>query len=34
LERFQAFHVENSNTLVWDSLCQISIDEMMNNIER
>ncbi|MGE4277697.1 MAG: DUF2442 domain-containing protein [Lawsonibacter sp.] len=34
LDRFKAFHIENSNTIVWDSLCQITIDEIINNIER
>ena len=34
LGRFKALHIENGNTLVWDSLCQISIDEIINNIER
>ena len=34
LGRFKAFRVENSNTLVWDSLCQLSIDEIICNIEK
>lgn len=34
LKHFKSVHVENGNTLVWDSLCQISIDEIINNIER
>lgn len=33
-ELFRSFHVENGNTLIWDSLCQITIDEIINNIER
>lgn len=32
--RFKAFHIENGNTIVWDSLCQISIDEIIYQIER
>ncbi|MGE4485299.1 MAG: DUF2442 domain-containing protein [Oscillospiraceae bacterium] len=34
LGRFKDLHIKNSNTLVWDSLCQISIDEIINLIER
>ncbi|MEA4893901.1 MAG: DUF2442 domain-containing protein [Oscillospiraceae bacterium] len=34
LDRFKAVQVENGNAIVWDSLCQISIDEIINNIER
>ena len=34
IERFKAVRVENRNTLAWDSLCQITIDEIMNSIER
>ncbi|WP_037372888.1 DUF2442 domain-containing protein [Anaerovorax odorimutans] len=34
LSRFKSFHIENGNTLVWDRLCQISIDEIINNMER
>ncbi len=31
---FQTFHIENENTLVWDNLCQITIDEIFCSIER
>jgi len=34
IERFKAVKVENGNTLVWDSICQITIDEIINIIER
>ena len=34
LNRFKDFKIENRNTLIWDSLCQITIDEIMNNVER
>ncbi len=34
LDSFKMFKIENGNTLVWDSLCQISIDEIINIIER
>ncbi len=33
-ERFKAVRVEHGNTLVWDSLCEITIDEIINMIER
>lgn len=31
---FKDLHIENGNTLVWDSLCQLTIDEILSNIER
>lgn len=31
---FKDLHIENGNTLVWDSLCQLTIDEIISNIER
>ena len=34
LNRFQDVQIENENTLVWDSFCQITIDEIINSIER
>jgi hypothetical protein len=34
IERFKTVRIENGNTLVWDSLCQITIDEIINIIER
>lgn len=34
LGRFKAVRVEHENTLVWDSLCQISIDEIISLIGR
>lgn len=34
INKFKAVSVENENTLVWDSLCQITINEIISNIER
>lgn len=34
MEVFKSLKVENGNTLVWDSLCQITIDEIISHIER
>ena len=34
LSKFKAVKVEHGNTLVWDSLCQITIDEIINMLER
>jgi hypothetical protein len=34
LERFKSVRVEHENTLVWDSLCEITIDEIISMIER
>lgn len=34
INKFKAVTVENGNTLVWDSLCQITIDEIISIIER
>jgi len=34
LSKFKAVEVEYDNTLVWDSLCQITIDEIINTLER
>lgn len=34
INKFKAVTVENENTLVWDSLCQITINEIISNIER
>ena len=34
LNKFKAVIIEDGNTLVWDSLCQITINEIINNIER
>ncbi len=31
---FKDLRIENGNTLIWDSLCQITIDEIICNIER
>ncbi len=33
-DKFKSVKIENGNTLVWDDLCQITIDEIINNIER
>lgn len=34
LSKFKAVKVEHGSTLVWDSLCQITIDEIINMLER
>lgn len=34
LSRFKSVRVEHGNTLVWDSLCQLTIDEIIGMIER
>lgn len=34
LSKFKAVKVEHENTLVWDSLCQITIDEIIKMLER
>lgn len=34
LNRFKSVRVDRGNTLVWDSLCQLTIDEIINRIER
>jgi len=34
INSFKAVKVEDENTLVWDSLCQITIDEVLSMIER
>jgi hypothetical protein len=34
LDRFKAVRVEHESTLVWNSLCEITIDEIINMIER
>lgn len=34
LDRFKDVRVEHGNTLVWDSLCEITLDEIINMIER
>ena len=34
LSKFKAVKVEHGNTLVWDSLCQITIDEIIKMLER
>lgn len=32
--KFKAVSIEGGNTLVWDSLCQITLDEMLSDIQR
>jgi len=32
IDRFKAVRIEDENTLVWDSLCQITIDEVLNAV--
>lgn len=34
LNVFKDFRVVNENTLIWDSFCQLTIDEIICNIER
>jgi len=34
IDKFKSVKIENENTLVWDSLCQVTIDEIISNIER
>lgn len=34
LERFRAVRVEHENTLVWDKLCQLTIDEIIEMVGR
>jgi hypothetical protein len=32
--KFLAVRLENENTLVWDNLCQLTIDEIISMVER
>jgi len=34
LDRFRTVRIENENTLVWDDICQITIDEIIDMVER
>lgn len=34
MKKFQAVRIEQGNTLVWNNLCQITIDEIMEMIDR
>ena len=34
IEKFLAVRLENENTLVWNNLCQITIDEIISMVER
>lgn len=34
LERFKNVWIEDDNTLVWGSLCQMTIDEIISALER
>lgn len=34
IEKFLAVRVEHENTLVWNNLCQITIDEIISMVER
>lgn len=34
LEKFLKVQVQDGNTLVWDSLCQITIDEILEMLDR
>lgn len=33
-EKFKEARVENNNTIVWDSLCQITLDEIISQVLR
>lgn len=32
LDRFKSVRVEHGNTLIWDSLCQLTIDELIGTV--
>ncbi|MFX4262443.1 hypothetical protein ACOBQJ_09590 [Pelotomaculum propionicicum] len=34
IKKFLAVRVEHENTLVWNNLCQITIDEIISMVER
>lgn len=34
IERFLAVRVEHENTLVWSNLCQLTIDEIIELVDR
>ena len=34
LAKFQAVRVEHGNTLVWNNLCQLTIDEILDMLDR
>ena len=34
LARFKSFKVEHANTLVWGNICQLTIDEIVDMIDR
>lgn len=34
LERFKMVRIENGSTLVWDDICQITIDEIIDMVDR
>lgn len=34
VNKFNAVRIENGDTLVWDSLCQITISEIISLVER
>ena len=34
IKNFQAVRVEHGNTLVWSNLCQITIDEILDMLDR
>lgn len=34
IEKFLAVRLENENTLVWNNLCQITIDEIISMVDR
>ena len=34
LAKFKAVRVEHANTLVWDNMCQLAIDEIIDMLDR
>jgi hypothetical protein len=34
IKEFQTVRIERGNTLVWNNLCQITIDEIMDMVDR
>jgi len=34
LDRFKTVRIENENTLAWDDICQITIDEIIDMVDR
>ncbi|SKC84385.1 DUF2442 domain-containing protein [Maledivibacter halophilus] len=34
INKFKALRLENANTIVWDRLCQMTIDEIISMVEK